>query len=106
MKFQNLSKSYVVETGSNSYGYYRKYSDDFVEQWGEITNSDSNNIKVTFPIAFKKNNSFLITFSPVSNTNATSSDGLDRIKSKTNTYVICSSGSIGIKTIIWYACGY
>ena len=101
MKFQNCSKSYIIETSSN----YRKYSDGYIEQWGQITNNDFNNIKVTFPKVFK-NNSFFVTFSSFSNTNATTDDGLHRIKVKTNTHIICSSGSRVINTIIWFACGY
>lgn len=29
--------SYVVETGSNDNGYYRKYPDGYIEQWGTRT---------------------------------------------------------------------
>lgn len=42
LKFQNL-KSYLIESGNNSNGYYRKYSDGYMEQWGSFVFSASTN---------------------------------------------------------------
>ena len=50
MKFQNLSKSYIIESGKNSVGYYRKYSDGYIEQWGYST---SGSQIVNLPLAYK-----------------------------------------------------
>ena len=47
--------SYVVESGSNSDGFYRKHSDGFIEQWGSPTvpagavNSETTR---NFPVPF------------------------------------------------------
>lgn len=35
------SMKYVIDSGSNDNGWYRKWSDGFIEQWGIIKYSDS-----------------------------------------------------------------
>lgn len=44
--------SYVVESGSNANGFYRKHSDGFIEQWGLISVSANVDKTTQFPIAF------------------------------------------------------
>ena len=57
-KLQNLNKSYLVESGNSSNGYYRKYSDGFIEQWGITTIAGTHGSKydINFPISFKNTN--------------------------------------------------
>lgn len=54
----SMAKSYLVESGSNSNGYYRKYSDGFIEQWGKCTLNYDNTTTVNLPIAFSNTNYF------------------------------------------------
>ena len=46
---------YVIEQGSNTNGYYRKWSSGTLEQWGQVTTSaSSGNVSATihFPVEF------------------------------------------------------
>lgn len=92
---ENL-KSFVIESGSNSNGSYRKYNDGFIEQWGEdsaVTN--------TFPIPFTK--SCTVTAIYVGTTN--NNNEPPRLNSKSLTEFQFSLKFTGQKKS-WYACGY
>lgn len=45
----------VVETGSNTRGTYRKWSDGTLEQWGLEASRSNSNRSVAFPIPFASN---------------------------------------------------
>lgn len=91
---ENL-KSFVIESGTNSYGSYRKYNDGFIEQWGE--DSFETN---TFPVPFKRSCIVIVTDRTTSNdveSSKVESKSLTTFKYKYKSYARLKS---------WYACGY
>lgn len=90
------SMKYVVETGSNDNGWYRKWSDGWIEQGGYTTTANGN---VFLIIAFSDTN-YKLTFG----LNATVNSYAPVWKSKYTTYFVyyCTSG----RKSDWYACGY
>ena len=111
-KLQNLNKSYLVESGNNSNGYYRKYSDGFIEQWGITTIAGTHGSKydINFPISFKNTN-YTFTHSIQDMTYSTLSGVIYLILKNVYTnkiniqYGITSDGTSQAK-VFWYACGY
>lgn len=43
---------FVTEQGSDTNGYYRKWSNGFIEQWGSVAAGVSGQDSVTFPVPF------------------------------------------------------
>ena len=100
------SMKYVVETGSNENGWYRIWSDGWIEQGNVVTSvSGSGSFNVYFPKSFS-NNSY--TLSALLGT----SDGTYWINyiTKYNNYFVgnCCNyrGTHSRIPYNWYACGY
>lgn len=59
MNHQNieLNKNSIIESESNENGYYRKWSDGTLEQWGSSNNDSGNDSKtINMPISFADKN--------------------------------------------------
>ncbi|MDD7411273.1 phage tail protein [Fusobacterium gastrosuis] len=93
-RLENL-KSFVIESGTNSYGSYRKYNDGFIEQWGE--DSFETN---TFPVPFKRSCIVIVTDRTTIGDVESS-----KVESKTLTTFKYKYKSYG-RLKSWYACGY
>ena len=101
------SMKYVVETGNNSNGYYRKWNDGFIEQYGSFSftiNTTDTQFRHTYPIPFTDGN-YQLQISIKGNwsssrTFGTEGQGLTSFdgyaKQSTQTTVHMN----------WYACGY
>lgn len=76
-----------------------------MEQWGDITISDSNNARITFLKTFKDTQYFLNIVAIV-NRNMDQYDSYTFVKTKYSNYAIATSGSGVVKRIAWYSCGY
>ena len=59
-KQDELSSSYVTEIGNNANGYYRKWSDGYIEQWRRLPASIADKTVLTFPVPFTDVNSIVI----------------------------------------------
>ena len=108
------SMKYVIETGNNSNGYYRKWNDGFIEQWGKINISTTagNELRTTInlPISFSSTN-YIIQITAIRidiNPYSPLYSGAYQILSA-NSFIFRWQGinnSQYIDGISWYACGY
>ena len=108
------SMKYVIETGSNNNGWYRKWSDGFIEQWGILnkTTSAGSELRgtITLPTSFSSTNyiiqitSYRIDINPYNPCYF----GAYQITSKNSFIYRCQgiNNSQYIDGISWYACGY
>ena len=98
------SMKYVIESGSNSNGWYRKWSDGFIEQWNVLT-SNQKNQTINLPISFS-NTTYYVNF--IQYRPNASSVGWD-YHYVVRTSITKSSFQINVADadgISWYACGY
>ena len=100
-------KSFIVETGQNSNGYYRKYSDGFIEQWGVITSKikENSEVVIELPTSFNNINYYVTT----SVRGASSGPSHYANYSSVNTIHNFNTYIYGIGTLRYasfYACGY
>ena len=98
------SMKYVIESGSNSNGWYRKWSDGFIEQWNVLT-SNQKNQTINLPISFS-NTTYYVNF--IQYRPNASSAGWD-YHYVVRTSITKSSFQINVADadgISWYACGY
>ena len=51
---------YVVETGSNANGNYRKWNSGVMEQWGQEASATASNHAITLPVPFATNTPYLV----------------------------------------------
>ena len=62
-----------VSSGSNSNGYYRIYSDGYIEQWGRFTLSNTSDYTHTYPTSFVTAGSTDVQVTPITISNNPSS---------------------------------
>lgn len=102
----NKSESYVVESGNNANGYYRRWSDGYREQWGLCVAGGYPNAETnTFPIPFTNAGSISIT----GNHNGGLPIGTNIIFGSVNTTTyLCETDYTGATSIssFWRATGY
>ncbi len=104
-------KAYITATWASSgkSSWYRKWSDGFIEQGGNITLSTGTtwrNVATTFQLSFTTT-LYTISFSKASNGGVEAHGGTVSIKTKTGftaSYWVGSTASTIKPT--WYACGY
>ena len=78
----------VVNSGSNANGYWRKWDDGHIEQWGETASlAGDTSAALTFPIAYSDLASIMVTADQSSNTN-TSDYNLKFTAKTTSTFTI------------------
>lgn len=98
------STVHLVNSWSDGTNWYRKYSDGFIEQGGNVTGAgDWTSNVVTLPIAFT-NTKYCIAVSGISYNGR--AESLGALKAKTTssfTHVFYMSNGINPS---WYACGY
>lgn len=51
-------KNVIVESGKTSTGWWRKWSDGFIEQGGKVVSSTNGQITITFPKSFSSSTSY------------------------------------------------
>ena len=56
---EHLSEAVIVESGKTSKGWWRKWSDGFIEQGGEVVSSSEGQITITFLKAFSSSTSYI-----------------------------------------------
>ena len=95
------SMKYVIETGNNSHGWYRKWNDGFIEQWGTFTLSSNSRQTFTLPTSFT-NLDFFCTSDGISSSNS-GDVCMSHIERTYNTVTgrFATSGKH-----YFYACGY
>ena len=91
------SMKYVTETGSNDNGWYRKWSDGWIEQGQDFPNNVPSGTEVFFPLSFSDTNYIIV----VSGSN---SYNYYEAGSKTTNSVKLNSNASGPRS--YYACGY
>ena len=101
-KFDNInsklnSMKYVVESGSNDNGWYRKWNDGWIEQGQDFPNNVPSGTEVFFPLSFS-NTDYVIIVSGSNSYNYYISN------SKTINSVKIGSNASGPRS--YYACGY
>ena len=98
------SMKYVIESGSNDNGWYRKWSDGFIEQWGFRT-SNTTNQTINLPTSFS-NTSYYVNFIQYRQLQSSAGWNYHYV---IRTSVTKSSFQINVADtdgINWYACGY
>ena len=106
------SMKYVIDSGSNDNGWYRKWSDGFIEQWGIIKYSDSKgerlNQSTTLIIPFT-NTSYYVSLISI-NSNNTQGNSCAVLSKTVNSFNWSSSywwaRDAYTSNYNWYACGY
>lgn len=97
----------MIDSGSNSNGFYRIYNDGCIVQWGFAEKTNSNH-SITLPKSYKSTNYFAIGL--INSTSSSNNAALLSIQSKTNNSFVIRAidGSTGaIKgTIGWLTIGY
>lgn len=95
-------QNFVIETGNSSNGYYIKFSNGFIIQWG--TSNAGENKTITLPKAFKDTN-YNIQLSLVHNGGTSDGWWYHRIKTiSSNSFIYGTADASG--KVKWYACGY
>lgn len=98
------SMKYVVETGSNENGWYRKWSDGFIEQWG-IFDTNNRPQTINLPISFSNTSYYINCIPRRTNTGSAGWNYHIIIKSSVteSSFQILIADGDGLN---WYACGY
>lgn len=91
------SIKYIIETDSNENGWYRKWSDGWIEQGQDFPNNVPSGTEIFFPLSFSNTDYVII----VSGSN---SYNYYEIGSKTINSVKIGSNASGPRS--YYACGY
>ena len=107
----NGNSAVVVRAGSNANGFYRVWSDGYIEQWGRATresNSATSPLIGIFPIAFSIPPANRSTGTPISNPGLTiplalSPRGADVSTTSVNFYSTYTSSSI---SAVYYTVGF
>ena len=105
-QLRNLSNSYVVETGNNSNGFYRKYSDGYIEQYGFVSVPVDGSRAITYPVKFTNLSSIMIQCTVNKTVIDDHSDCALSASSVTVAGCTIYSGGNKTHTIAWFACGY
>ena len=105
-QLRNLSNSYIVETSNNSNGFYRKYSDGYIEQYGFVSVPVDGSRAITYPVKFTNLSSIMIQCTVNKTVIDDHSDCALSASSVTVTGCTIYSGGNKTHTIAWFACGY
>ena len=100
------SMTYIVETGNNENGWYRKWSDGWIEQGGELAtvNMDTSNT-VNIPIPFTtKTYNVLVTALGGKRNNTQYTNG-NSVEGRELTFFVMRTDDYDFGRN-WYACGY
>ena len=106
LKLRNLSNSYIVETSNNSNGFYRKYSDGYIEQYGFVSVPVDGSRAITYPVKFTNLSSIMIQCTVNKTVIDDHSDCALSASSVTVTGCTIYNGGNKTHTIAWFACGY
>lgn len=99
----NLGKSYVIETGKNNNGYYRIYSDGYLEQWGSISKT-KDNVIISFPKNFKDTD--YSSFGFVEKEQGNYYGIFSKTISSFGLRIVDINAGAVLGTVYWRACGY
>ena len=99
----DMAKDYIIDYGSNSNGWYRKWKSGFIEQWGAITNLSTNTIQ-NLPISFSNDN-YICVLERYKDSGDTTQNAL-LLREKQTSYIRVNCISSNNINIQWYACGY
>ena len=101
------SMKYVIESGSNSNGWYRKWSDGFIEQYGTFSltvKTTDTQFSHTYPISFT-NGDYQLQISIKGGWSTTRTFGTEG-QGFTNFTGYVKQSTQTTVYINWYACGY
>lgn len=104
LSFNDLSdkpKAYVTETWSSGTQWYRKWSDGFIEQGGEMVEASTD--KVTLHTPYKSTN-YCVQGTPTVQSNLNSPRIF--VENKTTTSFTLAMSSYDTYSCAWYAYGY
>ncbi|AVQ18916.1 hypothetical protein [Fusobacterium mortiferum] len=105
-----LSKlqNFIISSGSNTNGYYRKYSDGFIEQFGTFNFSGGTNasIKRTLPISMKTTNYIVVCNPNFALERNSAAWGIVNPTTKTTTTITFKKAHSETTDVYWYVCGY
>lgn len=97
--------TYLVDKRETSTTWYRKYSDGWVEQGGNVASVGYNKpASVTYPVAFGDSNFSLCVGNKANNKEINYS--IMSVKSCTRTGCVVHNGSSATGPMTWFACGY
>ena len=105
-----LSKlqNFIISSGSNTNGYYRKYSDGFIEQFGTFNFSGGTNASVTrsLPISMKTTNYIVVCNPNFALERNSAAWGIVNPTTKTTTTITFKKAHSETTDVYWYVCGY
>ena len=105
-----LSKlqNFIISSGSNTNGYYRKYSDGFIEQFGTFNFSGGTNASVikTLPITMKTTNYIVVCNPNFALERNSAAWGIVNPTTKTTTTITFKKAHSETTDVYWYVCGY
>ena len=101
-------QNFIISSGSNTNGYYRKYSDGFIEQFGTFNFSGGTNasIKRTLPISMKTTNYIVVCNPNFALERNSAAWGIVNPTAKTTTTITFKKAHSETTDVYWYVCGY
>ena len=105
-KLENL-----IESGKNEFGYYRKYSDGFIEQWGKTSFLNTNeSLTIILPMKFSSNDYIVTSSQQIVSSTLLTTDNAPQIFAVTNeSFKIHCNDAAGVKgamSFSWHCVGY
>lgn len=101
-------QNFIISSGSNTNGYYRKYSDGFIEQFGTFNFSGGTNASVTrsLPISMKTTNYIVVCNPNFALERNSAAWGIVNPTTKTTTTITFKKAHSETTDVYWYVCGY
>mgnify|MGYP005948918759 CR=1 FL=1 len=101
-------QNFIISSCSNTNGYYRKYSDGFIEQFGTFNFSGGTNasIKRTLPISMKTTNYIIVCNPNFALERNSAAWGIVNPTAKTTTTITFKKAHSETTDVYWYVCGY
>lgn len=102
----------IVESGKTSTGWWRKWSDGFIEQGGKSANVDRSGLNISFAKSFSDTNYYVlatvtgVNSSDVGNNEYGLTVAYPTSKSSFKVYLRSFENGYVSKPIYWYANGY
>lgn len=100
-----LNERRVIEAGGNSDAWYRKWSDGFVEQGGEVEAGFNKQTTINLPIPYNDTKYVVSVAGKKTNNSGDIIWSLFGVRNVTNTSFIVLNGGATMPAS-WHACGY
>lgn len=102
--FKERTERYIIASGKTSSGWWRKWSDGFIEQGGFESKSGTGDVIVNFKYPFSSDKSVTVTLGTKSTTPNIGT--INCVKTLSTSNMVVYNGSHVNFGFYWNACGY